>query len=242
MKQYVYGKNVVQSLLVEQKKIYSIYIVEGFSDSQLLNMIDQKHIKVHRSSKKILEKLVGEVNHQGIVAEIDAYKLYELQDLLQSMKDKKNPLFVILDEMQDPHNVGAILRTCDAVGVDGVLITKHRGATLNATVAKVSAGAIDTVKVAEVTNLAQAIQSLKKHGFWIVGTDVHEARDYREGIYDVPLAIVMGSEGFGIRPLVQKNCDYCITLPMIGKVESLNASVATGVLLYEVYNQRNPMK
>ena len=240
MTQYVYGKNVVKQLLQEDKKIYEILMAEGMRDTAL-----EKLIKEHKITCKILprKKMDGMLqgNHQGIAAKIDDYKTYELLELLESIPKGKMPLFVILDGLEDPHNLGAILRTCDCVGVDGVIIGKHRNVGLTPTVAKVSTGAIDTVKVAMVTNLAQSIKYLKKQGFWIVGTDFENSRDYREGQYDVPLVIVVGSEGFGISSLVKKNCDYCVRLPMEGVVTSLNASVACGILLYEIYNQRHPL-
>ena len=234
MTQYVYGKNVVKQLLQEDKKIYEILMAEGMRDTAL-----EKLIKEHKITCKILprKKMDGMLqgNHQGIAAKIDDYKTYELLELLESIPKGKMPLFVMLD------GLGAILRTCDCVGVDGVIIGKHRNVGLTPTVAKVSTGAIDTVKVAMVTNLAQYIKYLKKQGFWIVGTDFENSRDYREGQYDVPLVIVVGSEGFGISSLVKKNCDYCVRLPMEGVVTSLNASVACGILLYEIYNQRHPL-
>lgn len=240
MTQYVYGKNVVKQLLQEDKKIYEILMAEGMRDTAL-----EKLIKEHKITCKILprKKMDGMLhgNHQGIAAKIDDYKTYELLELLESIPKGKMPLFVMLDGLEDPHNLGAILRTCDCVGVDGVIIGKHRNVGLTPTVAKVSTGAIDTVKVAMVTNLAQSIKYLKKQGFWIVGTDFENSRDYREGQYDVPLVIVVGSEGFGISSLVKKNCDYCVRLPMEGVVTSLNASVACGILLYEIYNQRHPL-
>ena len=240
MTQYVYGKNVVKQLLQEDKKIYEILMAEGMRDTAL-----EKLIKEHKITCKILprKKMDGMLqgNHQAIAAKIDDYKTYELLELLESIPKGKMPLFVMLDGLEDPHNLGAILRTCDCVGVDGVIIGKHRNVGLTPTVAKVSTGAIDTVKVAMVTNLAQSIKYLKKQGFWIVGTDFENSRDYREGQYDVPLVIVVGSEGFGISSLVKKNCDYCVRLPMEGVVTSLNASVACGILLYEIYNQRHPL-
>lgn len=180
-------------------------------------------------------------NHQGIAACIDDYKTWELEELLESIPQGKQPLLVMLDGLEDPHNLGAILRTCDCIRADGVIIGKHRNVRLTPTVAKVSTGAIDTVKVSVVTNLVQAIKYLKKQGYWVVGTDFENSRDYREGQYDVPLVLVIGSEGFGISSLVKKNCDYCVRLPMEGSVSSLNASVATGILLYQIHAQRHPL-
>lgn len=240
MTQYVYGKNVVKQLLNENKKIYEIIMAEGLRDQELAELIKLKKVPLKTMGKKKMDAMLAG-NHQGIAAKIDDYKTYELDELLERVPKGKMPLFVLLDGLEDPHNLGAILRTCDCVGVDGVIIGKHRNVKLTPTVAKVSTGAIDTVKVSMVTNLTQAIKYLKKQGFWIVGADLENSRDYREGQYDVPLVLVVGSEGFGISNLVSKNCDYCVRLPMEGTVTSLNASVACGVLLYEVYNKRHPL-
>lgn len=240
MTQYVYGKNVVKQLLQEDKKIYEVLILEGISDAQLLADIKQKQIPFKQMGRKKMDAMLNG-NHQGIAALIDDYRTYELEELLESVPKGKMPLFVMLDGLEDPHNLGAILRTCDCVGVDGVIIGKHRNVKLTPTVAKVSTGAIDTVKVSMVTNLTQAIKYMKKQGFWIVGADLENSRDYRAGQYEVPLVLVVGSEGFGVSPLVSKNCDYCVRLPMEGTVTSLNASVACGILLYEIHSKRHPL-
>ena len=240
MTQYVYGKNVIRQLLSEDKKIYEVIMVEGTKDNELSAMIKTKQIPCKVMGRKKMDAML-QGNHQGFAALIDEYKTYELDELLESVPKGKLPLFVMLDGLEDPHNLGAILRTCDCVGVDGVIIGKHRNVKLTPTVAKISTGAIDTVKVSIVTNLTQAIKTMKKQGFWVVGGDLSNSRDYREGQYDVPLLLVVGSEGFGISPLVSKNCDYCVRLPMEGTVTSLNASVACGILLYEIHNKRHPL-
>lgn len=241
MTQYVYGKNVVKQLLNERKKVYEILMAEGSKDAALEQEIKSQRIPLKVMGKKKMDQLLQAQNHQGIAALIDDYKTYELEELLASIPKDKTPLLVMLDGLEDPHNLGAILRTCDCVGVDGVIIGKHRNVKLTPTVAKVSTGAIDTVKVSMVTNLAQSIKYLKKQGYWVVGADLDKSRDYREGQYDVPLVLVIGSEGFGISSLVKKNCDYCVRLPMAGTVTSLNASVATGILLYQIYANRHPL-
>lgn len=241
MTQYVYGKNVVKQLLNERKKVYEILMAEGSKDAALEQEIKSQRIPLKVMGKKKMDQLLQAQNHQGIAALIDDYKTYELEELLASIPKDKTPLLVMLDGLEDPHNLGAILRTCDCVGVDGVIIGKHRNVKLTPTVAKVSTGAIDTIKVSMVTNLAQSIKYLKKQGYWVVGADLDKSRDYREGQYDVPLVLVIGSEGFGISSLVKKNCDYCVRLPMAGTVTSLNASVATGILLYQIYANRHPL-
>lgn len=242
MTQYVYGKNVVKQLLNEDKKVYEVLMVDGLRDKELETAIREHKIPLKVMGKKKMDQLLQASNHQGIAALIDDYKTYELDEILESIPKGKMPLLVMLDGLEDPHNLGAILRTCDCVGVDGVIIGKHRNVKLTPTVAKVSTGAIDTVKVSIVTNLAQTIKYLKKQGYWVVGADLEKSRDYREGQYDVPLVMVVGSEGFGISSLVKKNCDYCVRLPMEGSVTSLNASVATGIMLYQVHAHRNPLK
>ena len=187
-------------------------------------------------------KILQKKSESWVSAKAQAYyKTWELEELLESVPQGKQPLLVMLDGLEDPHNLGAILRTCDCIRADGVIIGKHRNVRLTPTVAKVSTGAIDTVKVSVVTNLVQAIKYLKKQGYWVVGTDFENSRDYREGQYDVPLVLVIGSEGFGISSLVKKNCDYCVRLPMEGSVSSLNASVAAGILLYQIHAQRHPL-
>lgn len=236
--QYVYGKNVVRQLLEEDKKIYEIILMDGFKDQKILSMLKGKKFPVKTMNRhKMDAKLNG--NHQGIAALIDEYKMYTLEEVVNSIPEGKTPLLLMLDGIEDPHNLGAILRTCDCVGVDGVIIGKHRSVALTPTVAKVSTGAIDTIKVAQVTNLSRTLQQLKEMGYWVAGADMDRAMNYRDANYDMPLVLVIGSEGFGISSLVRKNCDFCVKLPMVGKVSSLNASVACGILLYEIFAKRS---
>lgn len=237
MTQFIYGKNVVKQTIKDKKKIYQIIIFENFKDKELLSVIYGCGVKVSKVGKTKLDQLSNYQNHQGIIAEIDSYQYTELNTVMKSSKGKY-PLLVMLDGIEDPHNFGAILRTCDAVGVDGVIIGKHRSVELNATVAKVSTGAIDHVPVCKVVNLSKTLCDLKKQGVWVAGADMQNAQDYHHGDYCAPLVLVIGSEGFGISELVKKNCDYFISLPMVGHVTSLNASVACGVLLYEIFNNR----
>lgn len=240
MSQYVYGKNVIRQLLNDNKKIYEILMVEGFKDKEIVQLLSKKSYTIKKLPKKKMDQILKTEYHQGIAASIDEYKTYSVDEILQAIPSGKTPLLVMLDGLEDPQNLGAILRTCDCIGVDGVIIGKHRSVQLNATVAKTSTGAIDTVKVASVTNLSQSITQLKEKGFWVVGADIEKSIDYRSMQCDVPLLLVVGSEGFGISKLVKKHCDYCVALPMVGSVTSLNASVACGILLYEIYSKRNP--
>ena len=241
MAQYVYGKNVVIQMLKDHKKIYELYVMENSKNDEIINLAKKDSVRTIFISKKEMDKMVLD-RHQGVIAKIDDYKLYNLDELIDSIDDNRLPLLVMLDGLEDPHNLGAILRTCDVTGADGVIIMKNRSVTLSPTVAKVSVGAIDTVKVAQVTNLTTTIKDLKKRGYWVCGADNNQALDYRSVDYNVPLVIVIGSEGFGISRLVKENLDYSVKLPMVGKISSLNASVATGVLLYQIYDKRHPLK
>lgn len=236
---YVYGKNTVKQLIQNNKKIYEVILSDTLKDKDIEAMLNKQHVTYRKLSRKAMDNMFEQANHQGIVAKIDDYKTYEVKEILANVPEGKLPLLVMLDGIEDPHNLGAILRTCDAIGADGVILGKHRSVHLTPTVAKVSTGAIDTVKVAVVTNLSNTIQDLKKDGFWIVGSDFENSVDYRKGTYDVPLVLVVGAEGTGISKLVKKQCDYCVTLPMVGRVSSLNASVACGILLYQIHEQRN---
>ena len=183
-------------------------VSEGLKDRELIKALKQRHLTIRSMPRKQMDRLLKTEHHQGIAACIDDYKTYSLEELLETIPEGKTPFLIMLDNLEDPHNLGAILRTCDAVGADGVILAKNRSVSLNPTVAKVSTGAIDTVKVAVVNNLSQTLVRLKEKGFWAVGADLEQSIDYREADFTVPLVLVVGSEGFGIRPLVRKNCDY----------------------------------
>lgn len=243
MRQYIYGRNTVLEALKGDKPVYQVYLMKNVKDNRMIELAEDKHAKVNIvTQKNALSKLVGNVVHQGIVAQVEGYDYYSIDEILQSIPKNKQPLLLMLDGLEDPHNLGAILRTCDAVEVDGVIIGKNRSVALTPTVAKVSTGAIDYVKVAQVTNLSRTLDDLKKEGFWVVGCDLDNSQDYRSIDYNMPVVIVIGSEGFGISRLVKKHCDMNVVLPMNGHVTSLNASVATAVILYQVYNSRHPFK
>ncbi len=242
MRQYIYGKNTVIESLKGNKPVYEVYMMKNLKDDKLLSLIQSKNAKVtFVTQKNVLNDLVGSVAHQGIVAQVEGYGYSSVKEILASIPKGKQPLLLMLDGLEDPHNLGAILRTSDAIGVDGVIIGKNRSVGLTSTVAKVSTGAIDHVKVAQVTNLSRTLEDLKKQGFWVVGCDLHESKDYREIDYNMPLVVVIGSEGFGISRLVKSHCDMNVILPMVGHVTSLNASVATAVILYQVFNSRHPL-
>ena len=241
MTQLVYGKNVVLNLLKKNKEIDFLYIQKSRNDDDVLYLAKKNNISYKIVDRKVLDNLVNG-NHQGYVAQIKEYKTYTIEEIIESIPQGKQPLLVALDGLEDPHNLGAILRTAACVGVDGVIFEKNRSVSLNSTVAKVSVGAIDIVKVARVTNLVQTLNKLKNEGYWVIGTDVKDAVDYRSVDYDMPVVLVIGSEGKGMRRLVKENCDIKVMLPMESDIGSLNASVACAVLLYQIYSQRFPLK
>lgn len=240
MKQWVYGRNTVREILKNNRNVKQILVAKHSRNDDLVDLCRKNKISYRMCEKKEIIDKVGPVVHQGIIVEIDGYDYTPLDEILRDCP-KENPLLLMLDGLEDPHNLGAILRSCDAVGVDGVIIGKNRSVGLTPTVAKVSTGAIDYVKVAQVTNLTRTLESLKKQGFWIVGCEVDNAQDYRSVDYNIPLVLVVGSEGFGISRLVKQACDINVVLPMVGHVNSLNASVAAAVLLYQVYASRHPL-
>ncbi|MDY2957548.1 23S rRNA (guanosine(2251)-2'-O)-methyltransferase RlmB [Floccifex sp.] len=235
----VYGKNVYSQLKNDPAAIEKIYILKGLTDQRIWKSVKELNVPYEVCSKQTLDKLSKNETHQGIVCKVKEIPTYSVETLVA--KAKKPGLLVALDGIQDPHNVGAILRTCDCAGVDGVILCKHNSAGLTPAAIKASTGAVYTVPVSIVTNMNQTLKSLKEQGYWIVGTDMVNARDYREGMYDVPTVLVIGNEGKGISPIVKKQCDYMVTLPMAGQIQSLNASVACGILLYEIFSQRNPL-
>ena len=239
MAQYIYGKNAIMSRIQKGGDIEEIYLVDGFRDHKIINSI--KNYKVSYVSESKINRMV-KGNHQGIVAKIETYEFTPLDKLKKILKDKENPLLLVLDGIEDPHNLGAILRTCDAIGVDAVIQKKHGACPLTSTVSKVSTGALEFVPVVEVTNLTKFLQDMKKEGYWVFGAEAFNSVDYRGQDYNGKTILVVGSEGKGISRLVIEECDIKIKLPMIGHVNSLNVSVATALLLYEIYNVRNPLK
>lgn len=238
MAQYVYGKNVVKQMIKDNSPVLKCFL--SSKDSEIENLVKKKHIELEYCDKNTIEKMCKSKNHQGVCLKIESYKEYSVDDMINNLHHEHG-LIVMLDEIEDPHNLGAILRTCDCVGVDGVIIKKNNAVGLNSTVAKVSAGAIDTVKVATVTNLVKTLEYLKQKGYWVCGTGFENAIDYRELDVDRHLVVVIGNEGKGITRLVKENCDWMVKLPMEGKITSLNASVATAVLLYQIHNKRFPL-
>ncbi|MFS8630769.1 MAG: 23S rRNA (guanosine(2251)-2'-O)-methyltransferase RlmB [Bacillales bacterium] len=243
--EYVIGKNPVMEALKSEREINKIFVAEGSQKGQMqqiINLAKKRNVLVQYVPKKKLDKM-ADGNHQGVVAQVAAYKYAELDDLfLAAEKKNEAPFFLLLDEIEDPHNLGSIIRTADAAGVHGIIIPKRRAVGLTAAVAKASTGAIEYVPVVRVTNMARTIDELKERGVWIAGTDANAKEDYRNLDGTMPLGLVIGSEGKGMSRLVREKCDFLIKLPMKGHVTSLNASVAAALLIYEVFRKRNPLK
>ncbi len=241
----LFGKNPVLEALKSGRDMNKIIIAEGAQKGQTLQVLQlakENGVIVQLAPRKKLDQLTSDGNHQGIVAYVAAYQYAELDDLFQLAKERgQDPFFILLDEIEDPHNLGSILRTADAAGAHGVIIPKRRAVGLTATVAKASTGAIEYVPVVRVTNMTRTIEDLKEKGVWIVGTDASGKIDYRKMDATLPLGLVIGSEGKGMSRLVRESCDFLVCLPMAGKVTSLNASVAGSLLMYEVFRKRHPL-
>jgi len=231
----VYGKNVVKELLDNNRKIEKAYVYEDLNDQNLISALQKQNIRIEYRSKRDLDKLADGL-HQGIIVLIPDYKFSQLDELIDGIKE--NGLIVILDHLEDPHNLGAIIRTCEAAGVDGIIIPKDRSVDVNSTVMKVSAGALDNMNICSVTNLNNTIKVLKDKGYWIVGTTMNSTTSYMDIDYNMPVCLVIGNEGSGMSRLISDACDYVVSIPMYGKVNSLNASVAAGVMIYGVLEKR----
>lgn len=235
MNELIYGKNAVLAYLKNEGVVKKAFLMRRGTYDEIEVYLKKQSVRIEWVDKHVLDKKVKGV-HQGVVLEIEGYKTVSLDSLI---RNAKHNLIVLCDQIEDPHNLGAILRTCDATGVDGVIIGKHRSVSLNATVAKVSTGAIHSVSVAQVTNMSQAISTLKEAGYFIVTAENGiNASDYTDFRVDMPLVLVVGSEGKGVSRIVKEASDILVTIPMMGSVNSLNVSVATGVMLYEIVRRR----
>ncbi|MFC6039033.1 23S rRNA (guanosine(2251)-2'-O)-methyltransferase RlmB [Paenisporosarcina macmurdoensis] len=239
------GKNPVLEALRAGREMNKVWIAEGVKKAgitEIMELAKAAGIIVQFVPKNKVEQLTDGANHQGIAASVAAYKYAEIDELFELAASRnEDPFFLILDELEDPHNLGSILRTADATGVHGVIIPKRRAVGLTGVVAKTSTGAIEHVPVARVTNLAQTVEDLKKRGLWIAGTDAKGSSDYRRMDAKLPLAIIIGSEGKGMSRLLKEKCDFLYHMPMVGQVTSLNASVAAAILMYEVLRNRQPV-
>lgn len=236
------GRNSVLEALKAGRSLNKIMIAKGERQGSVREIISQakeQGLVVQEVDTAKLDQLAAGVRHQGVVALAAPVAYVEIEDILSAAYEKEEPPFlVLLDELADPHNVGAILRTADATGVHGVLIPKRRSCPLTQTVAKTSAGAVEHVPVARIGNVAQTLKSLKKQGVWVVGTDMDGTENYYEADLTGPVVVVVGNEGEGMGRLTKEACDFVVKIPMRGKISSLNASVACSLLLYEVLRQR----
>lgn len=232
---YVFGRNVAKELINNKREIKKAYLSSNLKDSDIERDLENASVNITYLNNYELDRM-QKGNHQGVILEIPDYKYYKESDMFNEMPS--NPFIVILDHLEDPHNFGAIIRTCEAAGVDFIIIPKNRSVSVNSTVMKTSVGALDNVKIVEVTNLNNTIKKLKDVGVWVVGTDMENSVSYETIDYKIPIAIIIGSEGFGMSNLVKKNCDFIANIPMYGKINSLNASVAAGIMIYEVVKQR----
>ncbi len=237
------GRNSVLELLESKKDINKIFITKGEkhgSINKIIAIAKERKIIIVEKEKSQMNNMAMTPNYQGVIAIVPPYEYCEVEDILQEAKNKnEDPFILILDEIEDPHNLGSIIRTAETAGIHGIIIPKRRSASVNSTVNKVSVGAVQYMKIARVTNIANTIEMLKKQGVWICGTDINTNTYYYNQDLTGPLAIVIGNEGKGIGQKTRKNCDILVKIPMKGKVTSLNASVSTGIVVYEAVKQRN---
>lgn len=228
----VYGKNVVLEYLESNKKIDRAFIQNNFNDFDIINKIKRRNINIQTLNKFDMDKKVNGL-HQGIILSVEDYKYADIYDIIS----ENDSLIVMLDHIEDPHNFGAIIRSCEAAGVDGIIIPTDRSVLVNSTVIKTSVGTTEKMKIARVTNLNNTIKLLKDKGYWIFGTDM-DGTDYSELDYRGKTCIICGNEGFGMSKLTKENCDFIASIPMKGEVNSLNASVATAIIVFEAVKQR----
>lgn len=242
--EFVYGHHASVESLKSTQEINKVWLQTGLQDkirNEITQLAKKKKLVIQQAPKSKLDELTDGGNHQGVVLSVAAFEYASIDDLFEQA-DKKGeaPFFVILDGIEDPHNLGSILRTADAAGVHGIIIPKRRAVQLTATVAKTSTGAIEHVPVARVTNLVNIVEELKNRNVWVFGTDM-AGDDYRRWDANGAVALIIGNEGRGISPLLKKKVDGMVTIPMVGHVQSLNASVAASLLIYQGYNSRNPL-
>lgn len=229
----VYGRNVAKDILKKGEKVEKIFLQENFNDKEIISLIENSKIVVFYKKKREIDNLCSGV-HQGILLFIPDYQYSNINTFLNKNEEK----VVILDHIEDPHNLGAIIRTCETAGIKSVIIPKDRQVQVNATVMKTSVGTLDNVNIVQVTNLSNTIDKLKENGYWIVGTALKDSVDYRDIDYTGKIALIVGNEGTGISNLVMKKCDFIAKIPMYGETNSLNASVAAGIMIYEMIRNR----
>ena len=239
----VEGRNAVLELLESGRDINKILVANGEKHGsiyKILAMAKERKIIITEMERSKINQIAQTPNNQGVIAIVPPYDYCEVEDILKEAKRKNEmPFILILDGIEDPHNLGSIIRTAETAGVHGIIIPKRRAASVNSTVSKVSAGAVEYMKIARVNNINEIIKYLKEQDVWICGTDMDTNTIYTEQDYKMPIAIVIGSEGFGMSRLVKENCDFLVKIPMKGKITSLNASVSAGIIMYEVVEKRN---
>lgn len=236
------GRNAVTEAIKSDRTIEALYIAKGQTEgsiNSIISLAKEKKLVIKEVDRKKLDSLCGGIVHQGVAVRITPYKYYEVSDILNFAKKKgEAPFIVILDEIEDPHNLGSIIRTAELCGVHGIIIPKRRNVGVTSTVYKSSVGAIEHMKVAKVTNINKVIDELKEEGIWVYGADIDGVEYSYEVNFSGPCAIIVGSEGKGISKLTLKKCDKLVKIPMVGKINSLNASVAGGIMMYEVLKGR----
>ena len=239
----VEGRNAVLELLESGRDINKILVANGEkhgSIHKILAIAKERKIIVTEMERNKLNQIAQTPNNQGVIAIVPPYDYCEVEDILEEAKRKNEmPFILILDVIEDPHTLVSIIRTAETAGVHGIIIPKRRAASVNSTVSKVSAGAVEYMKIARVNNINETIRYLKEQDVWICGTDMDTNTIYTKQDYKMPIAIVIGSEGFGMSRLVKENCDFLVKIPMKGKITSLNASVSAGIIMYEVVKNRN---
>ena len=242
--EFVFGHHASVEALKGETEINKVWLQTGLTDkirNEVMTLAKKRGLVIQDAPKDKLDELTDGQNHQGVVLSIAAYAYATIDDLFAKAAEKDEaPFFLVLDSIEDPHNLGSILRTADAAGVHGIIIPKRRAVQLTSVVAKTSTGAIEHVPVARVTNLVQTVEQLKERGLWVFGTDM-DGKDYRRWDAAGPTALIIGNEGKGISPLLKKTVDETLTIPMVGHVQSLNASVAASLLIYQAFNSRNPL-
>jgi 23S rRNA (guanosine2251-2'-O)-methyltransferase len=238
----IIGRKPVLEALNSNEEIEQVYLLFG-QQGNIINAIrvaaKKRGIKCNQIPLERFRTYTPSQNAQGVIALKQDFKFSSLDEILSNAKNASLPLILVLDEIQDPHNVGAILRSAECSGVNGIILTKHNSATITSTVTKTSAGATEHLKICQVNNLSQTIDELKQKGFWIIGSSLENAKSYTQVDYKIPIALIVGNEEKGIRKLTASKCDFLVKIPMSGKIQSLNVSVATGILLFEILRQRN---
>ena len=239
----VEGRNSVLELLESNKDINKIFIAKGErhgSINKIIAIAKERGVVTVEVDKRKLDEMSTNRNHQGVIATVPPFEYCDVEDILEEAKNRnETPFIIILDGIEDPHNLGSIIRTAETAGVHGIIIPKRRAASVNSTVNKVSAGAVEHMKVARVNNINETIKYLKENDIWVCGTDMNTNTIYYEQDMTMPIALVIGSEGFGMSRLVKENCDFLVKIPMKGKITSLNASVSAGIVIYEIVKQKN---